>query len=309
MTENIQKIIDEQRQKRNFNVEEYIKMKCKAINSFFKINGLDAAVIGLSGGVDSAVVLALLHKAMEDENSPLKKVRCLIMPIIGNGVTDQLEAASKAVTLAEKFGAEYKFLDLSEAYNAMVDLNEDELGEKEAWTNGQMASVLRTPMFYYQAAILQAQGYKSLVVGTTNRDEGSYIGFFGKASDAMVDLQPIADIHKSEVYQVAEELGVTKEIRFATPKGDVWDYRVDEEMIGAPYHFLEDYLLFLQHCGENTMNPHFIIENILEILSDETKKWIENIEHIHNTNKHKYEVGMPSHFIDVLPRKIPGGWN
>src|SRR5690606_27646773 len=122
--------------------------------------------------------------------------------------------------------------------------------EQNNWDEGQLASIVRTPCLYYNAAILQSQGFKSIVVGTTNRDEGSYIGFFGKASDAMVDLQPIADIHKSEVYEVAKLLNIPQEIIDAKPRGDVYDGRCDEEMIGAPYWFLEMYLLMKQYKSE-----------------------------------------------------------
>lgn len=309
MDDKIIKIIDEQRRKRGFNVDKYISDKIHRINNFFRFNNLDSAVVGISGGVDSALVLALLHEAKKAEDSPIKKIRCLVMPIRGNGVSNQEEAANIAIRLIDTFKAEYQYLDLTDAYNAMVDQKQESLGEHEAWANGQMASVLRTPMFYYQAAILQTQGYKSIVVGTTNRDEGSYIGFFGKASDAMVDLQPIADLHKSEVYKVAKELGVTDEILKATPKGDVWDQRVDEEMIGAPYHFLEDYLLLLEYAREHKIINIFFLDDAKHRFNEQEIRWIENIEKLHKINEHKYEVGNPAHFIDVLKRKIQLGWS
>jgi hypothetical protein len=56
-----------------------------------------------------------------------------------------------------------------------------------AWASGQLVSYLRTPMLYYQTALLTEQGFRSIACGTTNRDEGSYIGFFGKASDGSID--------------------------------------------------------------------------------------------------------------------------
>jgi len=309
MDDKIKSMIDEQRQKRKFDADNYIKEKTFKINAFFRENNLDAAVFGVSGGVDSAVTMALLSKAQEDEDSPIKKIRGIVAPIFGDGVSDQEDASYKAIKLLEEFNCEHRYTDLTDAYEGMIQCKKEGLGEKEAWTNGQMASVLRTPMFYYQAAILQSMGYKSLVVGTTNRDEGAYIGFFGKASDAMVDLQPIADLHKSEVYKVAERLGVPEEIIKATPKGDVWDKRVDEAMIGAPYHFLEDYLLLLEFLGERDVKIEYFIKSVKDRFEDKELNWIANIEKIHKTNSHKYQVGMPSHFIDVLPRKIPEGWN
>lgn len=313
-------ILKELRENRRFNVDTYIDKKTDALNEFFRANGLDSAVVGVSGGVDSAVVIALLHKAMLKQDSPIKKVLGLIMPIYGDGTSDQFEATGRANRFMLTFDpirVQCKVMDLTNAYEAIIQSEIYSTGEKikpSAWTNGQMASVLRTPVVYYQAAALQQAGFKSIVVGTTNRDEGSYIGFFGKASDGMNDLQPIADIHKSEVYQVAERLCVTDEIVKARPQGDVYDKRGDEEMIGAPYWFLELFLL-MRNQGFNvrrgeTIEPYKdAFKRVLNIdLSDEAAAWCDNIESLHNKNKHKYQVGMPAHFIDVMSRVVPGGW-
>lgn len=321
MSDQLHDLLRELRANRQFNVDTYIDRKINAINNFFRDNGLDSAVVGVSGGVDSAVVVALLHQAMLAEGSPIKKVLGLIMPIYGDGTSDQQAATSRAYNFMSTFDptrVQCKVMDLSNAYTAIIEsevLNNspEENEPTNAWTNGQMASVLRTPVMYYQAAALQQAGYKSIVVGTTNRDEGSFIGFFGKASDGMNDLQPIADIHKSEVYQVAERLNVSAEIISARPQGDVYDKRGDEEMIGAPYWFLE--LFLLARCrGFNSNSRHTepykaAYKRVLNIdISDEVATWCDNIESLHAKNKHKYEVGMPAHFIDVMPRAVPGGW-
>ena len=321
-------LCDLMKERRNFDAEAFLIKKRDAVNKFFRDNGLDSAVVGLSGGVDSAVTLMLLLSASDMYGSPIKKVLAVIAPISNNGTTGQSEAAEKAIRLYKKYmhvdTLDVVYCDLKNAAfelvhscktiwfddrSGMIDDTMLQGTEKpNAWVIGQMDSVLRTPLFYMQAARLQAEGLKSLVVGTTNRDEGSYIGFFGKASDAMVDLQPIADIHKSEVYQLATLLGVTEEIISEKPRGDVWDNRVDEEMIGAPYSFLEMYLN-LKMCNIIT------IQDIISTLGQNNVKDIDMflkysraIEKLHNTNVHKYKVGSPAHFIDVMPRKVPGGW-
>lgn len=284
---------------RNFNAESYIENKIKAINNFFAVNSLDSAVLGISGGIDSAVVFALLSEASKINDSPLKKVVGLLLPIKGSGTSNQDNALERGKLLSKYHSDNVKLshVNLTNPFEYYVMAGR----ETTDWAQGQLASIVRTPFLYYEAAMLQSEGFKSLVVGTTNRDEGSYIGFFGKASDAMVDLQPIADIHKSEVYQIAKILGVPQDIIDATPAGDVYDSRVDEEMIGAPYWFLEMYLLMKEY-------------NILQFssrLSDEYtlyQKYSSNIENLHRINSHKYKVGSPAHFIDVVNRSIPGGW-
>jgi len=308
----LKQVLSDLRDIRGFNVDYYIGQKIKLINDFFHSNGLDSAVIGLSGGVDSSIVYALLLEAQKFPGSPIKRVVGLIMPINSTGTTGQNLAKEKAIQLAEILNGEYKVVDLSSPNIAYIE-SSGFTSSPDPWSVGQVASIVRTPCLYFHAALLQSQGYKSIVVGTTNRDEGAYIGFFGKASDAMVDLQPIGDIHKSEVYRVAEKLGIPEAITGDAPRGDVWDGKTDEEMIGAPYWFLEMYLLLRDH--KIPFSPEIgkcLTKSGILDFSDEMeeyKKFSNAIEEIHRKNAHKYGVGSPAYFIDVYRRKIEGGWN
>lgn len=291
------------RAERAFVSVDYLQKKTTALLGFFEKTGINAVVVGLSGGVDSALVAALLTHIAALPYSPLQRVSAVIAPIFGAGTSRQAEATTRALAqcgllLEQSARFEFQVCDLSESYNALLAAHP--FREANAWTEGQMASVLRTPLFYYQAAILQQQGYRSLLAGTTNRDEGAYIGFFGKASDAMVDLQPIADLHKSEVLQVAEYLNVLPEILQATPRGDVWDDRNDEQMIGAPYWFLELYQLLLCSGEEAAFEASLSADESLFY-----QQCKSNIEELHRINAHKYEVGSPAHFLDVMDRKVP----
>lgn len=311
---NILRLQSETKIWRGFNVDRYIADKIVRINEFFGKNNLDAAVIGLSGGVDSAVVYALLFEASKVPGSPLKKILGLSMPIYGNGTTNQNDAVKKAKELFASIKKEnhdvlqFSLVDLTKSYVEYIFSN-DNVGvfakSATSFENGQLASIVRTPCLYYNAAMLQLDGYRSIVVGTTNRDEGSYIGFFGKASDAMVDLQPIADIHKSEVYEVARKLGIPTSIINAKPAGDVHDGRVDEEMIGAPYWFLEMHLLCKEFYNEKECDIYGRLDPDEKELFD---RYADAIEELHDKNAHKYRVGSPARFIDVMPRAIPNGW-
>lgn len=283
---------------RAFNATLYIERKVAAINAFFSDASLDSAVVGISGGVDSAVVYTLLRVASERAGSPIRHISPLVVPIFAEGATNQQLAVETALLMLSSEPYLVVYVDATPAYLAIIEAAPP---CSSMWARGQMASVIRTPIFYYQAAILQAQGYKSIVVGTTNRDEGSYIGFYGKASDGMNDLQPIADIHKSEVWAVARVLGVPDRIVQTMPRGDVWDGAVDEDLIGAPYWFLQMYL----QCKELGLDPS---PNFSEQERGTWDIYAAAIEDLHSKNAHKYAVGIPSHFIDVLPRAVPGGW-
>jgi NAD+ synthetase len=303
---NMQSLIELTKSLRQFDAEKYLLQKAVLINQFFSRNNLDACVLGISGGIDSAVSLKLLERAMHRKNSPIKKIIALIMPIDCSGTSEQEQATVRALELVKKTDCDYLIQDLTAATAAYIKQLEDNTEFKtNAWAIGQLASIVRTPCLYFHAALLQQQGFRSLVVGTTNRDEGAYLGFFGKASDAMVDLQPIADLHKSEIYQLARILNIPESIIQSTPRGDVWDNKTDEEMIGAPYWFVELYLLMKEF---NLLN-NFILTNYLHE-SDYVlfQTYAAAIEKQHQKNTHKYQVGNPAHFIDLMSRKIPGGW-
>lgn len=306
-------LLDQLRKRRGFDAATYLDAKIEALRNFFIDNELDSVVIGVSGGIDSAVALALLAK-LHKPGGVLRKIVPLLMPIYGNGVTGQKMATLLATKQCEMLDLDPVTVDLTAAYNAYVAAGSDTIGEKSAWANGQLASIVRTPCTYYHAALLQTKGHSSIVVGTINRDEGAYIGFWGKASDAMVDLQPIADLHKSEVYALADLLDICPAIKQRDPKGDVWDSKTDREMIGAPYWAVEMHSL-LGDYGPGPKGGHdfsrrpgsFSIDH-LSLGRDVVLIYFRAIEKLHRVNSHKYIVGMPSHFVDVMPRRVRNGW-
>lgn len=285
---------------RGFQPMTTLTAKIRSINKFFSDENLDTAVIGLSGGIDSTLVYYMLLRAASFTDSPIKKVCGLFLPIDANGVTGQ-DAAERCYDLIVERTqcmpcAHLDKIDLTKAAQAYYDAIEP----GDDWVCGQIASIVRTPALYGVAAAFQKQGYKSLVVGTTNRDEGSYIGFFGKGSDGAVDLNIISDLHKSEVYDLASLLNVPVDIIGREPKGDVWDAKTDEEMMGCPYFFLEAYQILLE------MGLTHLVSSIEDC--PDAVRWAENIERMHEKNKHKYAadgsmLGFARH-LDVLRRNI-----
>ena len=284
---------------RGFSLDEYLSQKSAAINHYFTRCGLDSAILGISGGVDSAVVLALLKHAKEQQDSPIKEIVPLLLPIHGRGSTEQDVALKRGQQLCKKLHIKAWTCDLSSVQQQYIDAFPI---QGDAWAEGQLLSVVRTPALYYAAALLQCRGRRSLVVGTTNRDEGAYLGFFGKASDGMVDLQPISDIHKSEVWALAKHLDVTQEIIDAVPSGNVYDGKTDEEMIQAPYWFIELYLM------AKSQNQSIDISTLLKSEQELYRTYSEAIEQQHRKNTHKYWVGSPAVHLDIMPRGVPGGW-
>jgi len=301
--ETIDDLLHSLRRQRGFDAAEVLAAKLGRINRWWQNQHLDAAVVGLSGGIDSAVVAALLHRASHERRSPLRRVVAIAAPIEAVGATHQPEALHLARVVADHLGIELWVCPLAEPQRGMVEtLRSGSHTAANAWAQGQMLSVLRTPLFYGAAALLQQQGYRSVVVGTTNRDEGAYLGYFGKASDGMVDVQPIADLHKHEVRTLAQMLDIPAAILAAAPNGGVWDGRTDEEMIGTSYDLVEAVL----RLRELEIDPTTAARSLRD--GSALRDAASRIESLHTHNRHKYAAGSSAAFLDVLPRAVPGGW-
>lgn len=290
---------------RGFDAAEVLEAKLGRLHAWFATAGRDAAVVGVSGGIDSAVTLGLLQRVARRPGSPLRRVVGLVLPIDGPGATGQAAAAARAARVVDALGAESWVSPLGLAQEDVVAALEKGSGLAfDAWAAGQLLSVLRTPALYGAAALLQAAGHRAIVVGTTNRDEGAYLGFFGKASDGMVDLQPLADLHKAEVRALAAILGVPPDIIAADPTGDVFDGRTDAEMIGASYDEVEAVL----RLRELELDPTDVAAGLGPADAVRLRDAAAAVDRLHSTNAHKYAVGSPAVFLDVLPRAVPGGW-
>jgi NAD+ synthetase len=302
-------VLKDFRTKRNFNVDQYIKDKINKLNKYMNQYKIDTCIVAISGGVDSAVTYAIVNQAMQEEGSPIKKIVPIFLPVYNSdGATNQDTARNKAIELINAFPDNSLFeIDISTAHAILketVDQSLKIIGKP--WASGQLVSYLRTPTYYYVTSLLNENGFRSIICGTTNKDEGAYLGYFGKASDGMVDIQMIADIHKSEVYQVAIDLGVPKSILQAIPSGDMYDNRNDEEVFGAPYNFVEIYL----NCLNLTDTEK---DKLLNSISEDAKSQFlilsENLDKLHNYNKHKYLGASPAVHLDVIESKVNGGWN
>lgn len=300
----LEKLLQRVKDRRNFVTSTYVENKIVKLTEFFSFYKIDAVVVPISGGIDSAVVLALMHALLK--KNVLKQVLPIFIPIYHCGTTGQNEAEERSRELCDRFDFSFHKVDATDATLSMIHNSLEVMNtERRKWAEGQLASIVRTPIIYYHAAVLQTEGFRSIVVGTTNKSEGAFIGFYGKASDGMNDLQPIADIYKSEVYEIGRYFDIPESIMNEKPRGDVWDGRNDEEMIGAPYWFLE---LFMEMLDDPESDVLFELD-VDEKMQKQVDDWIMNIIALHVVNEHKYQVGHPAHFVDVMPRNITGGWN
>ena len=305
LPQQISDMLDVYRAQRNFFPAEYVYTKATLINNYFKKSKLNTAVVAISGGIDSAVVLAILNYAKSLPNSAIKLIVPVMLPAYNNsGVTNQNDATTKGIDLCHSLKIKPYVIDVEHSVNAIQHSVENALNGLNTgsdWAAGQLVPYTRTPTLYYVATLLSDNGYPSLIVGTTNRDEGSYLGYIGKASDGMVDLQVISDIHKSEVYEVASYLNITDDILNAIPRGDMFDNKADVDIFGASYDFVEFY---------TTTDNREIPESFFKSCEDYQKyvTFAANLENLHKYNQHKYFSGSPAVHLDILESGVKNGW-
>jgi len=225
-------------------------------------NGISALVVGVSGGVDSAVTSTLCAK------TGLETI-VVNMPIHQD--SSQYSMAKRHIEWLESGWANVNshLVDLTESYDSYVGNALDGLEISEISLANTRARLRMTTLY----AI--AGSRRGIVVGTGNKVEDFGVGFYTKYGDGGVDISPIADLLKSEVYALAEEMGVIEDIRNSIPNDGLWaDGRTDEDQIGATYEELE----WAMRQVAGTQREDF---------SDRQKEVMEIYQKLHDSNSHK----------------------
>jgi len=223
--------------------------------------GLARAVLGVSGGIDSAVMAAILSCAMG------KKAIFVWMPFVRacpfGGNVAKLEAAFK-------FKAQKIFLD------KVLQTFGKALPRGNNLVYGNLKPRLRMATLYYFANLK-----KAMVVGTTNRTELE-IGYFTKYGDGGVDIEPIADLFKSEIYAMAERLKIPSDIMEVAPTAALWPGQTDEKELGLDYFQLDTAL--------KLMAQGIIPEKVCELANIDDKKMAKILA---RKEKNAHKLSMP----------------
>ena len=190
-------------------------------------NNILSLIIGVSGGIDSSVTSTLCAKT---------GLRTIVLNMPINQERKQNELANKHIKwLKENWSnVESYGVELTNTYEEFIS-NQSKEYEFSELVLANTRSRLRMTTLYAIAGI-----NNGIVVGTGNKVEDFGIGFFTKYGDGGVDISPIADLYKSEVYALAKSMSITEEIQQADPTDGLWDDgRTDEDQIGATYDELE----------------------------------------------------------------------
>jgi len=207
-------------------VEQHI---VKWLDSYLSNAGMKGFVVGVSGGIDSAVTSTLCARTG-------RPVIAIEMPI--HQEADQVSRAQEHLDWLEKQYPNVTIQSLPlthvfEAFTAAIPTTNHEEAQKLSLANTRAR--FRMATLYYFAAL-----HRYLVAGTGNKVEDFGVGFYTKYGDGGVDLSPIADLMKTEVFELAAHLSIIQSIQNAAPTDGLWDDgRTDEDQLGASYPEME----------------------------------------------------------------------
>lgn len=203
------------------------------IQQTFTQTGLSKAVIGVSGGIDSAVSLTLLARSL-----PAEAITPVILPYGKQDMTDAIEICDWN-NLAKQL-TEINIQPMVETTAKELQLSVDDLNPASKVRLGNIMARTRMMILFDMAKATQA-----LVVGTENKSE-NLLGYFTRFGDAASDLEPIAHLYKTQVYQLAQELKIPEKIITKPPSAGLWIGQTDEEELGFSYELADQVLMELE---------------------------------------------------------------
>ncbi len=187
--------------------------------------GVSRAVVGLSGGIDSALVATLATKALGAEN-----VLAVLMPYRASNPSSRADAEE----MVEQLGIQSKLIEITPIVEPYLSAHVD--GDEKR--RGNIMARARMIILYDQSS-----AFGGLVVGTSNKTE-TLLGYTTQFGDNAAALQPIGDLYKTQVWQLAEAVGVPPHIVDKAPSADLWSGQTDEGELGFTYA-MADQILYL----------------------------------------------------------------
>lgn len=249
--------------KLDLNLKEVHSELVEFLRESFKKAGFSKAVLGLSGGIDSALVAYLLRDALGKEN-----VLAIMMPYKSSN-PDSLNHAKLVV---EDLGINSKTIEITDMIDAYFK------NEKEATSlrmGNKMARERMSILFDYSSK------ENALVVGTSNKTE-IYLGYSTQFGDSACALNPIGDLYKTNIWDLSRYLKIPDELIEKKPSADLWEGQTDEQEMGLTYKEADQVLYRM--LEENKKVEEVLAEGF-------NKDLVDNI--VRRMNRSEYKRRMP----------------
>jgi len=214
------------------NERETLKVLSIFLREELSRTGLQRAVIGLSGGVDSALSTYLAVSALGAAN-----VHVMLMPY----ETSSPSSIEDAMAVVKNLHISHEIFEITPMANAFFSANP----EMDKVRKGNVMARLRMIALYDRS-----MREKALVIGTSNKTE-SLLGYTTIYGDNASAINPIGDLYKTQVWQLARALGVPEQIVSKPPSADLWAGQTDEQEMGLTYHEVDELLYFMVDVREN----------------------------------------------------------
>jgi NAD+ synthase len=260
------------------NYEELKNRIIKWLGDYVVEHNIKSFVVGVSGGIDSAVVSTLCAET----GLP---TYVLSMPLHSSSENDSLSDDYSSY-LEDNYNNVTKIrIDLTNVYDQLIQSFDFWAGSGE-FTSNNLANA-NTKSRIRMVTLYQVAGsVGGIVVGTGNKVEDYGVGFYTKYGDGGVDIAPIADLYKTEVWELGKHLGVDQRIIDAKPTDGLWeDGRSDEDQIGTSYELLE----WVMDSG--VVSSPYAIEQLTKWkgkeLTEDQKTAIKQYQKFNTQNKHK----------------------
>ncbi|MEM4326894.1 MAG: NAD+ synthase [Candidatus Diapherotrites archaeon] len=222
---------------------------------YFKSTNAKKAILGLSGGIDSALTAKLLTMSLGR-----KKVVALIMPDSQITSKDNLK---DAINFAKSLKIKYYVVDIRPILNKFENLPWKQSKTAKANLSARIRAVI---LYNY------ANSHKAIVTGTGNKTE-FHLGYFTKYGDAAADFFPIISLLKKQVIELAEQLEIPQKIIEKKPTAELWKGQTDEKEIGLTYKEIDEILeLVLKNKTNKLNNKKKSLKRILELIKKSKHK-------------------------------------
>ena len=249
--------------KLDLNLKEVHSELVEFLRESFKKAGFSKAVLGLSGGIDSALVAYLLRDALGKEN-----VLAIMMPYKSSN-PDSLNHAKLVI---EDLGINSKTIEITDMIDAYFK-NEEEATSLRM--GNKMARERMSILFDYSSK------ENALVVGTSNKTE-IYLGYSTQFGDSACALNPIGDLYKTNIWDLSRYLKIPNELIEKKPSADLWEGQTDEQEMGLTYKEADQILYRM--LEENKKVEEVLTEGF-------NKDLVDNI--VRRMNRSEYKRRMP----------------